>query len=171
MKWYIYSEDNNNYTMILDHNISVGTTYNSLKTEGLEKLISTWDSSLKTRSITANEVAKITGNTSFDEKTSRADKYFYLDSNNQTQVANSTNKSKYAWLFDYTSGCKEYGCNIDHPVYLGYDVYGYWTSAPVAGETSRAWCVGRNSYLSSQPASYNFLGIRPVITISKSIIS
>ena len=181
MKWYIYSEDNNSYTMILDHNTTsgAGVAYNSTNSNGemkevktaLESDTSTWDKSLKARLITANEVAKITGNTSFDEKTSTWDSEFYFDSNNQTQVANKTNKSKYAWLYDYTSSCADYGCNIEHPVYLGYNTYGYWTSAPVADNFGCAWTVGRRGKLYHEPKSYNYLGIRPVITISKSIIS
>ena len=181
MKWYIYSEDNNSYTMILDHNTTAGAgvAYNSTNSNGemkevktaLESDTSTWDKSLKARLITANEVAKITGNTSFDEKTSTWDSEFYFDSNNQTQVANKTNKSKYAWLYDYTSSCADYGCNIEHPVYLGYNTYGYWTSAPVADNFGCAWTVGRRGKLYHEPKSYNYLGIRPVITISKSIIS
>ena len=181
MKWYIYSEDNNSYTMILDHNTTsgAGVAYNSTNSNGemkevktaLESDTSTWDKSLKARLITANEVAKITGNTSFDEKTSTWDSDFYLDSNNETQVANKTNKSKYAWLYDYTSSCADYGCNIEHPVYLGYNTYGYWTSAPVADNFGCAWTVGRRGKLYHEPKSYNYLGIRPVITISKSIIS
>ena len=180
MKWYIYSEDNNSYTMILDHNTTsgAGVAYNSTNSNGemkevktaLESDTSTWDKSLKARLITANEVAKITGNTSFDEKTSTWDSEFYFDSNNQTQVANKTNKSKYAWLYDYTSGCADYGCNIEHPVYFGYDTNGYWTSATLADD-SCAWAVNRRGELYPEPKSYNYLGTRPVITISKSIIS
>ena len=180
MKWYIYSEDNNSYTMILDHNTTAGAgvAYNSTNSNGemkevktaLESDTSTWDKSLKARLITANEVAKITGNTSFDEKTSTWDSEFYFDSNNQTQVANKTNKSKYAWLYDYTSGCADYGCNIEHPVYFGYDTNGYWTSATLADD-SCAWAVNRRGELYPEPKSYNYLGTRPVITISKSIIS
>ena len=180
MKWYIYSEDNNSYTMILDHNTTsgAGVAYNSTNSNGemkevktaLESDTSTWDKSLKARLITANEVAKITGNTSFDEKTSTWDSDFYLDSNNETQVANKTNKSKYAWLYDYTSSCADYGCNIEHPVYFGYDTNGYWTSATLADD-SCAWAVNRRGELYPEPKSYNYLGTRPVITISKSIIS
>ena len=172
MKWYIYSEDNNSYTMILDHNTKVEVAYNStgsntemkeVKT-ALESDTSTWDKSLKARLITANEVAKITENTSFDEKTTTFDKWFYLDSNNKTQVANSTNKSKYAWLYDYTSNCKTYGCNIKDS-----SNYGYWTSTPTAGGGNSAWYVYLNGTLSNNSTSYAGYGVRPVITVSKDI--
>ena len=173
MKWYIYSEDDNSYTMILDHNTTAVVEYNSTGSNSemkevktaLESDTSTWDKSLNARLITANEVAKITGNTSFDEKTSTIDKSFYLDSNNQTQVANSTNKSKYAWLYDYTRDCKENGCNIEDS-----STYGYWTSTPVAGRTKYAWSVFRSGYLDFTSTNYNaHSGLRPVITVSKDI--
>ena len=170
MKWYIYSEDDNSYTMILDHNTTAVVEYNSTGSNSemkevktaLESDTSTWDKSLKARLITANEVAKITGNASFDEKTSSV--WFFFDSNNQTKVANSTNKSKYAWLYDYTSSCGEYGCNIEDS-----STWGYWTSVPVAGETNYAWGVCMGGYVNLSPASFASYGVRPVITVSKDI--
>ena len=178
MKWYTFNDEGSKtetVNMILDHNTTAGVAYNStgsntemkeVKT-ALDSDTSTWDKSLKARLITANEIAKITGNTSFDEKTSTSDKYFYLDSNNQTQVANNTNKSKYAWLYDYTKGCEEYGCNIeDSRAWTAY-----WTSTPVAGGTDRVWIVSERGRLSINSAYANGFDVRPVITISKSIIS
>ena len=174
MKWYIYSEDNNSYTMILDHNTTAKVAYNSTGSNSemkevktaLESDTSTWDKSLNARLITANEIAKITGNTSFDEKTSTYYKWFYFDSNDQTQTANSTNKSKYAWLFDYTDECKKNGCDIEDS-----SARGYWTSTPTAGRTDFAWIVYGNGTLDVNTSSYTYIGVRPVITISKSIIS
>ena len=173
MKWYIYAEDDNSYTMILDHNTTAQVAYNSTGSNSemkevkiaLESDTSTWDKSLKARLITANEIAKITGNTSFDEKTSTYGKWFYLDSNNRAQVANSTNKSKYAWLYDYTN-CKEYGCNIED-----LSNWGYWTSTPTIGRNDLAWNVSTGGDLSSSTSGSTRKGVRPVITISKSIIS
>ena len=176
MKWYIYSDNNkNNFNMILDHNTTARVAYNSTGSNSemkevktaLESDTSTWDKSLNARLITANEIAKITGNTSFDEKTSTSNKGFYLDSNNQTKVANSTNKSKYAWLYDYTKGCKEYGCDIEDS-----STYGYWTSTPVAGVTYMAWSVYTFGDLNCGSTSYpDDRGIRPVITVNKADVS
>ena len=177
MKWYTFNDEGSKtetVNMILDHNTTAGVEYNSTDSNtemkevktALESDTSTWDSSLNARLITANEVAKITGNTSFDEKTTTFDKFFYLDSNNQTQVANSTNKSKYVWLYDYTNDCKKYGCNIEDS-----SNYGYWTSTPVAGRTDFAWTVYEYGGLFNSTVSYPLIGVRPVITISKSIIS
>ena len=178
MKWYTFNDEGSKtetVNMILDHNTTAVVAYNStgsntemkeVKT-ALESDTSTWDKSLNARLITANEIAKITGNISFDEKTSEWTKWFYLDSNNQTQVANSTNKSKYAWLYDYTD-CKEYGCNIEDS-----SIYGWWTSTPVAGRNDYAWDVSRGGILNNYPTSNTSLGasvgVRPVITVSKDI--
>ena len=176
MKWYIYSDNNkNNFNMILDHNTTARVAYNSTGSNSemkevktaLESDTSTWDKSLNARLITANEIAKITGNTSFDEKTSTSNKGFYFDSNNTAQVANSTNKSKYAWLYDYTRGCKEYGCDIEDS-----STYGYWTSTPVAGVNYMAWSVYTFGDLNCGSTSYpDDRGVRPVITVNKSDIS
>ena len=176
MKWYIYSDNNkNNFNMILDHNTTARVAYNSTGSNSemkevktaLESDTSTWDKSLNARLITANEIAKITGNTSFDEKTSTSNKGFYFDSNNTAQVANSTNKSKYAWLYDYTRGCKEYGCDIEDS-----STYGYWTSTPVAGVTYMAWSVYTFGDLNCGSTSYpDDRGVRPVITVNKADVS
>ncbi len=175
MKWYIYSDNNkNNFNMILDHNTTAGVAYNSTGSNSemkevktaLDNDTSTWDKSLNARLITANEVSKITGNTSFDEKTTTYDKWFYLDSNNQTKVANSTNKSKYAWLYDYTYSCKNNGCNIEDS-----SIWGYWTSTPIAGRTDFAWYVSGSGNLFSLNSSSIGGGIRPVITVNKADVS
>ena len=177
MKWYTFNDEGSKtetVNMILDHNTTANVAYNStlsntemkeVKT-ALDSDTSTWDKSLNARLITANEVAKITGNTSFDEKISTYDKYFYLDSNNQTQVANSTNKSKYSWLYDYTYSCKAYGCNIEDS-----STWSYWTSVPIAGRTDIVWIMSRIGYLYNRSTSDNdYSGVRPVITVPKSII-
>ena len=169
MKWYTFNDEGSKtetVNMILDHNTTAVVAYNSTNSNSkmkeaktaLENDTSTWDKSLKARLITANEVAKITGNTSFDEGNSS--NIFFLDSNNNTHVANSTNKSKYAWLYDYTD-CKEYGCNIEDS-----STNGYWTSTPVK---NAVWCVNRSSKLDSYLPSTTLGGIRPVITVSKDI--
>ena len=166
MKWYTFNDEGSKtetVNMILDHNTTAGVAYNSTGSNSemkevktaLDNDTSTWDSSLKARLITANEVAKIAGNTSFDEKTSTSDKGFYL---------NSTNPSKYAWLFDYTNSCKEYGCNIEDS-----STYGYWTSIPIVGTTDDAWIVLRHCYLANAAANYTGGGLRPVITVNKDI--
>ena len=186
MKWYIYSEDDNSYTMILDHNTTGSTSFYLKEMENISSLIEVenilsqlitdtvdWDYRLNMRLIEAQEISNITQNTLWINDAQFDASRFYLDSNNQTQVANSTNKSKYAWLYDYTNGCKEYGCNIGDS-----SVWGYWTNTISIMATPVAFIISNDGMLSASTGCNddateceNFYGIRPVITISKSLIS
>lgn len=187
MKWYAINdvEGNEEVNLILDHNTTALVAWNSSNTitsmaEISDKLKSdskTWNSELNVRIITANEIAKITGNSNFDEENKDAGCWFYFDTNNQNKVANASNKSKYAYLFDNTSNCLENGCNIeDNNSYL-YDsnstniILGYWTSSSVYNTNDKAWFVEKNGYLNNDYVknSYDY-GIRPVITVKKYII-
>ena len=104
-----------------------------------------------------------------------------------TQVATSQGASKYAWLYDNTYGCTSRGCNISDDNKHEYGtsgqtgyIYGYWTSTSVVGD-HYAWYVfysGGLNLNANNPAYINYyvdnpgiLGVRPVITISKSIIN
>ena len=187
MKWYIYNTNENSYLMILDHNTTAVIAWNSTgtSTDGMKEVsaalandTANWNSSLNARLITADEIASISGNTEFNSSTSKWNKWFYLDSNNQTQTATSQGASKYAWLFDYTNECLNNGCNIadnNEYVYNGNTtgkIYGYWTSSPVAGGNRSAWLINRYGYIFNIYVDVsNSTGVRPVITIPKSIIS
>ena len=178
MKWYAFNDEGKNAStvnMILDHNTTAKVVYNStnVNTEPKEVITaltsdtSTWNNNLNVRLITADEVAKITGNMNFNYLTSVSDDWFYLDSNSHTQVATSQNKSKYAWLFDYTNNCISYGCNIEDS-----SNYGYWTGTSVFNSDSRVWYIVRNGYMSYLDANHeDNRGVRPVITISKSVLN
>ncbi len=175
MKWYTFNDDGANSStvnMILDHNTTAGVAYNSTNVNTEPKEVETaltndtkkWK--VEARLITTDEVTKITGNTSFNGATSTSDSWFYLDSNNQIQTAKTQGASKYAWLFDYTNDCTKYGCNI-----ADSNNDGYWTSTPVSSSDSFVWRVTRNGYLYNSTAKSLGYGIRPVITISKNVIS
>ena len=129
MKWYTFNDSSESSTVnvILDHNTTAKIAWNqtekniyessNIKTE-VDKLVSESKWVDTPRIISAEEVAQITGNTSWTNTGS----WYYLDSNNQTQTAKSQGASKYAWLFDYTDGCTSYGCNV-----ADSSNYGYWT--------------------------------------------
>ena len=178
MKWYAFNDNDKSSTVnvILDHNTTTGVIYNSTGNNSEMKEVKTrlengtkdWNNDLNPRLIEANEIAKITGHQTFDASKENQE-WFYLDSNNQTQTASSTNKSKYAWLFDYTDGCTNYGCNKTDLI-----TRGYWTSTPNKSNASEVWVVTNCSNLSVNAAAVNgisTIGIRPVITISKSKLS
>ena len=152
------------------------------------------------RLITADEIAEITGakdllywssDKTFAAATPSIDTmetqiyWFFLDGAVGsdpawvTQIAKTKGASKYAWLFDNTNGCTSYGCNIadDNKYEYGTSgstngIYGYWTSTPVVGHSFTAWYVnwsGRLNY--NDVTAAHSRGVRPVIKISKSIIS
>ena len=130
-------------------------------------------SSYKARLITAGEVAQITGNTTWDEKT--ATNSFYFDS--KTTTASTTCKSgnttgcKYGWLYDRTSkSCTKYGClnNSDQ------ETYGYLTASSNAAYSGGAWYVDNYADVDNFIVNDDnigdsyYIGVRPVITILKS---
>ena len=175
MKWYIYDDSGENYTMILDHNTTARISWNddninvSYEESNLYEVVE----DLKTESgwvvnprlITAEEIATITGKTGFDSTS--ANSWYYLDSKTHTQTAKTQGTSNYAWLFDYTNGCTDYGCNISDS-----NSYGYWTSTTIgiSSSGSTVWYIYRNGNMYSYDVIRIYSGIRPVITIPKSII-
>ena len=131
-------------------------------------------STYKARLITANEIAKITGNTSWDEKT--ASNSYYVHDNSTTQYKGAVGTNKYAWLFDNTLTCTTYGCNV-----AGSNNYGYWTSASSASASSYAWSmyetgsvgsifIGDAGYVTATNSN-GINGVRPVIEVLKSKLS
>mgnify|MGYP004493493015 CR=1 FL=1 len=129
-------------------------------------------SGYKARLITAQEVAQITGNTTWDERT--ASSYYYLDSKtttiSTTCTSGNTTGCKYGWLYDRTSkNCTTYGClnNSDQ------ETYSYWTASSYADNSDYAWHVHfyANVFLGSVVRLDSRRGVRPVITILKSNLS
>ena len=166
MKWYTFNdsgEDVPMVNMILDHNTTAKIKWN-IGTAEIMIDTSTWNSSLSVRLITSNEIARITGNKNWNVSNGKS---FYFDSNTTTSTVKGQGASKYAWLFDYTNNCTSYGCNI-----ADSSNNGYWTSSIYLGSPSMATCVNRYGNLEARfvdDADNN--GIRPVITVSKSVIS
>ena len=182
MKFYIYDDSNDTYKMILDHNIisELSSLPDSIETI-MEKYTSNWE--VKPRLISADEIAHIVGADSSDTlnwDSSMVDApYFRLDGSGTSEdewleiTTDEEHKSKYAWLYDYTGLCADYGCNFEDPntyrvegsVYDKEAISGYWTSTSVDNYTwALEWellCLRRNDY------GY---GIRPVIEIKKSIL-
>ena len=168
MKWYVFNDKEGNATVnvILDHNTTARVAWNSTGNnsemkevaDALKKDTRTWKNTA--RLITANEIAKITEKTGFDASKKNQD-WFCLDTNQPdttSYCAKAQGKSKYAWLFDYTYECTNYGCNTSD-----LSTWGYWTSTSF-------WHVSRFGHLSSTNANYADSGVRPVITISKANI-
>ena len=192
MKWYTFNDTESSSTvnMILDHNTTALVAWNSTGNNSemkevkfaLESDTESWDKSINPRLITADEIAKITENTEFDSSKSTEEGTIYLDSNNQNQVANSQVKSRYAWLYDYTSNCALYGCNIEEPkIYdcsettglcqvTSTPMIGYWTS-DIINIPEVVWVISFSGSLIVQPVvPAGSFGVRPVVTVEKTII-
>lgn len=189
MKWYVVSQTDDSVNLILDHNttgrifldndlndtLEKGTTGTAedgldILNKYLEEDTSTWTDNLNVRFIEANEIAEITGNDSFDQNQkaeSATGNWFYFDSNIKDQTADDINKSKYAWLFDNTDDCIDYGCNTE-----GAGWNGYWTSSKELGTgtapSQSLWYVSNTGALNRNSVYNHFIGIRPVISVSKS---
>ena len=147
----------------------------------LEKDTTGWNGN--PRLISANEVAHLIGvDTILQWDSSKPNgtsigtqvSWFYFDGSGTTysntngwqkQTATGTNKSKYAWLYDYTL-CSGYGCNNSESG-EEYEQHGYWTSDAASGGTN-VWRIGRAGALSSYNSSNPAFGLRPVIEIPKS---
>jgi len=197
MKWYAFAETETTYDLILDHNTTALVAWNSDNTNtemqelkiALETDKKDWIEEIKNtaRIITADEIAEITGakealdwtsDKEFIIHTSTPEKgvnitTFFLDGAEgtdimwQKQVAKVQGASKYAWLYDNTKECTNYGCNIEDS-----SNYGYWTSNTIVSDSNAAWTVFRFGTLTySTLANDAGYGVRPVITLSKSLIS
>ena len=175
MKWYAFGGNNNSETvnLLLDHNTTAKVAWNTNddNTDSSQidaKVITDTEGWVGSpRLMTADEIAKITENKTFNSTITDYNGWFYFDTNNQLSDPNrGPGTSKYAWLFDRTNGCTSKGCNIEDSL-----TYGYWTSTAVSGSSSDVWCVRFHGYLTSYFASDSSGGIRPVITVSKSLIS
>ena len=174
MKWYVFNDKEGNATVnvILDHNTTANVAWNSTGSNSemkevkikLEEDTKDWKNTA--RLITANEVAKITGYTSWGTNITGYP-WFCFDTNQQDDTndcAKAQGKSKYAWLFDYTKECTSYVCNVSDS-----STWGYWTSTQYVNSI-HVWFVARNGRLDVNSASSTGHGVRPVITISKSNI-
>ena len=131
-------------------------------------------SNYKARLITAQEVAQITGNTTWNEKT--AHYIYYFDTNTSTESdtckydystkTSVTTGCQYGWLYDRThTSCTTYGClnNSDQ------EKYGYWTASSRASYSNNAWGVNCGGNLVGRSVDYDdSYGVRPVIEVLKS---
>ena len=173
MKWYTFNDEGTDtINLLLEHNTtalvawaSTGLTTNGpveVKTQ-LESDTASWNKSINPRLIEASEITTITGNTTW---TAEKDFYYFHD-NTQTEYKGDAGTNKYAWLFDNTYNCTRRGCNV-----ADSSTYGYWTNTIYPYDSYGVWNVGYRGNLYYGTVAYpDQQGVRPVITISKSIIS
>lgn len=204
MRWYAYNDDGTNYKMILDHNttasLALSNTSANVSTKQSEILArlnfdtkdnpdNPWqvdaNDSNKIKDVSvidANEIAVITGK---NWNSSTTTNWFWFEgtgTNYQTKPSSANSNSIYAWLYNNTYNCINYGCTEkDDNTYDTYKLSnattntftktgestalcGYWTKSLYS--TSGLWTVFMNGAVDDD---YNGTrarrGIRPVITI------
>ena len=174
MKWYSILDNGTSekMTLLLDHNTTATVAWASSNTNAngpvevktqLESDTSSWNSTIKNtaRLIEASEIAKITGYQNWNNN------WYYFHTNSTTQYTGASGTNKYAWLFDNTRKCTTQGCNV-----ADYRTWGYWTNTAHSGSSSGTWFVSCGGSLSSvNVRDADHYGVRPVITVSRSIIS
>lgn len=172
MKWFIYDDSGSNYKMILDHNTTKLVTFNSSNKNSdpqalynkLNEDTADWDSTkLSANILTAADVAAISSINSFNPANST-----YYSLGTEINSSNGKGRSAYGWLYDYTRECEMHGC--DHEVSTGY---GHWTTTPVSSNTNtkNVWLINYFGRLTFTEAKLGNWGIRPIVTVSKSVVS
>ena len=187
MKFYIYDDSGSTYKMILDRNLGENVTIADAATV-LASQTEDWIGS--PRLITADEIAHILGiDTSYGVRWSSSKSYvssvnnsntqsswFYFDVRDKNRYVNglqssdyrckTSSESNYLWLFDYTKNCINSGCGNNFE-----STNGYWTSTPVTDNDGYYWSVINVAALSIRIDSTDNIGIRPVIEVSKSLLT
>ncbi len=191
MKWYILGEsiEGNTVRLISDHNVIAEASYDFGNKNGvdgnrdsdqheadweLEQLTDSngaaWLESLDPRLPTSQEIVTIGGISGWDDSSGS---FFYFG-------GSTSARANYAWLYDnLTQSADNGGTTSDDAYYTCYvnventfknKVYGYWTSTPRTGSTTEVGYVVNGGGLGTLSTGATGFGVRPVITISKSLI-
>jgi len=185
----LWNENGNNTTgpteVIIELNNATkdwkGTVEPSNYTTGVEGRRYTINyAGLNARLITANDIAKITGNIGWYENISNST-VFYFDSNTMYKSSKCSadgvlDGCNYKWLYDRTStNCNESGCLNNSDI----ETQGYWTATAVARKSVEQihldYCNGYTTYgigdsarISRTCPNYSgHYGVRPVIEVNK----
>ena len=169
LKWHIFNDDEKNpyVTMILDHDTTISVPYNSsndasVMLEAKQQLLldtTEWDKSIGPRLIKAEEITEIVG---FDFN--KLSEFLNLaTSKKEENITMAEGTNPYKWLFNYTSGCKQYGCDVERT-----GEFGYWTSTK--NNNMQVWHIRPNGTLHGLNQATSTKGIRPVITIPKILL-
>ena len=179
--FYVLTVGSSTVDLIMDRNI----TENSIKCSDAEvyftsgagvSIANSWKNVQKVDIPSAQAIANAVGNTSWNVNTAKTTNAFFLDPKNgtfgNTQVANSSNPSAFYWLFENTANCEAYGCIWGAQSHQN----NYWCKERVYNSTGNAWNVTREGKLNykeciNTTAGNNTAGVRPVITVSKSILN
>ena len=177
VRWSDTDRNNNNpYTGSLPQ--GQGRQGNAVWTR-LQNDTTTWHINIipTIRLITANEIAQITNHPTFNENVTSIFERFFFETN--TAIVSPTCRSDtgtgdvtgctFGWLYDRThSTCVLRGC-VNNGTHTGSGG-SYWTSSPVANNIIEVWNATSSGNLTSNPVHAGGRGIRPVITVPKSLL-
>ena len=166
MKWYVFNdkEKETSVSLILDHNTTQNISYVKAN-DKLQSDTSSWI--VESRLLEVDEVGKV-----IDTKIDKGSTNFYFfDSKQDRPIKTCYNKNvedcHYGWLYDRTSTtCKDYGCLTN----TEEETYGYWTNTINKKDETLAWRVYFDGRVLSTNINDVSSGIRPVISLQKSII-
>ncbi|MGM9849414.1 MAG: prepilin-type N-terminal cleavage/methylation domain-containing protein [Bacilli bacterium] len=123
----------------------------------------------KARLLSAEEVAAVTenslwakdGDTYYFGSMASGDEagYYYQNASQQSR------QESFSWLFNNMHECDSYGCDNAQE-----DVVAYWTSTPKTDTENEVWCVCNGGCLDTDLSNVSYIGIRPVISVSKSTV-
>ena len=170
MKWYIFAEDDNSYTMILAHNITIKYAWDtegnnvayedSLPKKELDNVVKEYKWKVSPRMLTFEELATITGS-------GKVNTWYYFDDPSirvwDNYPARTPGASRFGWLYENSAGCIKWGCSKSDDGF-----YGYWIQTP-STTPGRAWYISNQSCVTSTAATSKN-SIRPVVTLDKSIL-
>jgi len=168
--FYILTVNSDNTVdLIMDRNVTENLSYNAamnyLSTGEGSSYKTSWKNVYNIKLPDAVAVARAVGNTSWTVSGT----WFYFDRYNgsfgQTQVANSNNPSNYRWLFNYTKGCTNYGCDSETDISTISNMYA--TSSVNGNDFCAVDFRGIISFGSTSDTAPRF-NVRPVITVLKS---
>ena len=174
MKWYAFldNEENENVNLLLDHNTTAevwwnktgGSKANSLY-EQLTKDVENWHEEVKktARIITATEINQIAPSLTKWDINDPGTTY-YLHTGTPTPFSGKLGSNKYGWIFDNARNCSSQGCyNQDD------GTWGYWTETESTDNLAWSICFSGTLYGKATKTTKEADGLRPVITVPKSI--
>lgn len=177
MRWFAYLDDENatSVKLLADHNTTARIPWNdennnvelensNLQSE-LDELTSenghNWKVSVTI--ISAYDVAIITGYEETNEvEWTNSSKWYVLETNTNSRP--NIYNGKYWWLYDRLSNCTDYGCHVNDNIVFND---GYWTRT-IGSNNNKTWRISRDSSLYLEDITSSYMGIRPVIMVSKS---
>ncbi len=170
--FYILTVNSNTVDLIMDTNLVSDLSYsnamNYLSTGDGSSYKTSWKNVYNIKLPDAVAIARAVGNNSWTVSST----WFYFDKYNgsygQTKVASASNLSNYRWLFNYTKGCTNYGCDSGTDISTMSNAY---VTSSVSGSDYRV--VDYRGIISSGPTSdtASRFNVRPVITVLKSNLS